>query len=692
MEWIVPFELKLKDNMMILQGIRPVDSTFVIVDIDEKSLSEIGQWPWPRDQVAQLINQLADLDVGMIGLDVVFAEADNSSPQRIFDRLGLSTEIELPDFDIMLAEAVANTPTILGYVFIQNPDPLPPGLAPASRAIIVERNKPDISYLFKPYRAVLNIPAVQNAAFSSGYFNTLPDQDGLVRSIPLVMEYDGILYPSLSLEMMRIALGESRLTIDYEAHGVDAIYLGDIRIPTDPFGRMAVNFRGPAFQYHYISASDIMFQRVDKSDLMGKVVLIGTSAAGLLDLRATPFDSVYPGVEVHATAMDNILNEDFLAKPMWVLGVDLVSLVILGILVALLLLMLGSVMSFLLASILLALVWFGHYYAFTQGLLLNTLMPLMLIFLLFTFGTLLNYFFESKQKALIKARFAQKVSPAVVEELINHADDLVLEGKQLEVTIFFSDIRGFTSLSEAMGSPQSLIELLNRYMTPMVDVITARQGTVDKFIGDAIMAYWNAPIQIKDHADQALKASIEQILALDTLNQQLKAEDLPQIEIGIGLNTGLAVVGEMGSVGRSDYTCIGDSVNLASRAEGLCKPYAAHIVLTEFTLAALSNCELYKIRFLDKVRVKGKAQPVAVYECFGLENQAWYAYPVEEKMAYEAAQKLYHQADFQQALQSFEQLQSDYPQALYAMYIQRCQHYLQNPPDSFDGVFTLTTK
>lgn len=687
-----PFELKIKDQMMIWRGELPADSAIVIIDIDEQSLKEIGQWPWPRDQVSALLKGLADLEVGMIGLDVVFAEPDNSSPKRVFERLGMQAE-NLPDFDAMLAQTVADTPTILGYVFIQNPDPVAPGKAPASQAIIVERDKPDASYLFKPYRTVLNIPEVQNSAYSSGYFNTLPDTDGVVRSVPLVMEYDGMLFPALSLEMMRIILGENRLTIQYENNGVDSVYIGDLQIPTDSHGRLLLNFRGESYRYEYISATDIIHGRVSAEQIAGKIALVGTSASGLLDLRATPFDNVYPGVEVHATALDNILNQEFIAKPMWVLGADLVSIVFLGLVVGAMLIWLGSIAGFLVATSLFLIIGFGHYYAFTQqGLLLNTIMPMFVLVGLFLLGTVVNYFYESQQKARIKNRFAQKVSAAVVEELINHPSNLVLEGREQEITIFFSDIRGFTNLSERMGSAQALIKLLNRYMTPMVEVITRHQGTVDKFIGDAIMAYWNAPLPIELHADEALQAAIEQIFALEDLNQQLSLEGLPSLKIGIGLNTGLSVVGEMGSLGRSDYTVIGDPVNLASRAEGLSKPYGAQIVLTEFTLSALKDPQQYKIRLLDKVRVKGKAQPVSVYECLGDKHQAWYDYQELEAQRYNQAQEAYHQACFDQALRLFEALQDDYPQTLYAMYVERCRHYVENPPHNFDGVFTLTTK
>ena len=693
-DWYQPFEYKLNDQMLVFRGEQPVDPSIVIVDIDEKSLSELGQWPWPRDQVARLLDALTRMGAGMIGLDVVFAEPDNSSPKRVFERLGRDA-VDLPDFDRMLAETIARTPTITGYVFIQNPDEIEPGRLPTSRATILERNKPEQSYLFQPYRAVLNLPVIQDNAYASGYFNSVPDADGVVRSVPLVMQYEQMLFPALSLEMMRVMTESRRIEVNYENNGVSHVSLGGLAIPTDANGQMLINFRGPAFSYPYISATDILNGDVSEGALAGKIVLLGTSASGLMDLRATPFDSVYPGVEVHASAIDNMLNQDFLAKPMWTLGADVVTLLVGLVLIGLALMFTGSLVSF--ATVLIAILGLivGHYYLLiAHGLILNTVVPWASFLMLFGLGTVINYFFESRQKAKIRKRFAQKVSSAVVDELINHADDVSLEGKEQEVTLFFSDIRGFTTLSEQMGSARALIDLLNRYMTPMVDIITKRQGTVDKFIGDAIMAYWNAPVEIDQHADEALTASVEQILALEDLNQTLARDDLPRIDIGIGLNTGVAVVGEMGSVGRSDYTCIGDPVNLASRAEGLCKPYSAKIVLTEFTVSALAHPDRFQMRFLDKVRVKGKSQPVSIYECLGFvqNDQAWYTMSVEERNLFDRAQTDYHQGCFAEALEGFRQLQTRWPQPLYDMYQSRCEHYVAHPPGSFDGVFTLNSK
>ncbi|KUJ73063.1 adenylate cyclase [Thiomicrospira sp. WB1] len=693
-DWYQPFENKLNDQLLVLRGVQPVDPNIVIVDIDEKSLKARGQWPWPRDQVAELLRKLTGLGAGMIGLDMVFAESDNSSPKRVFERLGRETD-GLPDYDQRLAEAIAETPTITGYVFIQNPDGIDPGRLPTSRAMILERDKPAQSYLFQPYRAVLNLPILQESAYASGYFNSVPDADGVVRSVPLVMQYEQMLFPALSLEMLRVISGQRRIEVQYEHQGVNSVSMGPLHVPTDANGQMRLNFRGPAFSYPYVSAVDVLEGEVVPADLAGKIVLLGTSASGLMDLRATPLDSVYPGVEVHATAIDNMLNQDFLAQPMWTLGADVVTLLVGLMLIGLALMFTGSVLSFVVALTLIAGLVVAHYYLLvSQGLIFNTVVPWAAFVMLFGLGTVINYFFESRQKAKIRKRFAQKVSPAVVEELINHADDVSLEGKEQEVTLFFSDIRSFTTMSEKMGSARALITLLNRYMTPMVEVITKRQGTVDKFIGDAIMAYWNAPIEVEQHADEALTASVEQILALEDLNQTLAQDELPRIDIGIGLNTGVVVVGEMGSVGRSDYTCIGDAVNLASRAEGLCKPYSAKIVLTEFTVSALAHPDRFQMRFLDKVRVKGKSEPVSIYECLGFaqNDQAWYTMAQEERTLFDQAQMDYHEGRFSKALEGFRQLQTRWPQPLYDMYQSRCKHYVKHPPESFDGVFTLESK
>jgi len=419
---------------------------------------------------------------------------------------------------------------------------------------------------------------------------------------------------------------------------------------------------------------------------------LGTSAAGLLDLRSTPFDSVYPGVEVHATAIDNILNQNFLQSPSWIVGVDIVDILLSLSITFVLLLLPGALMSFFFLTLFLVLMFLLHYYVMMdKGFLLNTFFPLVGISILFVIGESINYFFEMKQKDRIKRKFATKVSAAVVEELIEHADEHLFSVKEKEITILFSDIRDFTSISEQLGSAKMLIQLLNEYMTPMVDIITKYKGTVDKFIGDAIMAYWNAPIDVKNHADKALQSAIEQIFALENLNKKLTQEKKPNIRIGIGINTGVSVVGEMGSTGRSDYTCIGDAVNLASRAEGLCKPYGSSIILSEFTKNALQEKE-YLFRELDTVRVKGKKKPITIYECMGYKNKYWVNFNEENNKIYIQALQHYKNAHFKEALQLFEKLNSLNEEKLYKLYIERCEHYIKHKPENFDGVFTFITK
>lgn len=356
-----PFEYKIKDLMLQSRGEIMGDDNIVIVDIDEKSLKTLGQWPWSRDKVAKLLQNLSDFGAAIIGLDVVFAEADNSSPQHILKQFGLPYE-NLPDYDAILAQTITQTPTVMGYVFALTPDFIEPEGHPKSSAIIIEHERPAHSSLIKPYRAILNIPLIQQKAYSSGYFNTIPDNDGIVRSIPLVMEYDGVLYPSLNLEMIRISLGEKKINIVYDERGVSQIEIGEHIIPTDFYGRLMVNYRGSQHSYEYISAVDVYNNHINPLQVKDKIVLIGTSAAGLLDLRSTPFESVYAGVEVHANAIDNILHQDYIAKPIWTVGVDIISLFVVCFITLAILLLPSALFSFIALVVLNLCIIFIHYY------------------------------------------------------------------------------------------------------------------------------------------------------------------------------------------------------------------------------------------------------------------------------------------------------------------------------------------
>ncbi len=707
----LPFEYKIKDLMFKARGELKGNENIIIIDIDEKSLKELGQWPWSRDKVAHLLQNLSEYGVGIVGLDVVFAEPDNSSPKKVFQKMGLKSD-DVIDYDDVLGDTIAQTPTIVGYVFALNDDGIAPEGRPKSSAVIIEQNKPENSYLIKPHRAILNVSQIQKNAYSNGYFNTVPDSDGIVRSIPLVMEYNGVIYPSLSLEMMRLVLEQTKITLQYDERGISQILLGELAIPTDFYGRMLVNYRGPQNSYRYISASDIYYKRVDALHVEGKIALLGTSAAGLLDLRSTPFDSVYAGVEVHANALDNILNKEFISKPIWAVGVDLLSIGLIVLITFALLLVPSALASFAILVVLNASVIGTHYYLMVyEGILLNTILVLFALNVLFVLGQAINYFLEIKQKEMIKGKFASKVSPAVMNDILSSEGD-VLEGKEREITVFFSDVRNFTNISEAMGNPKKLIALMNTYMDPMTEIIIKSGGTVDKFIGDAIMAYWNAPTDVENHADKAVSASLEQLHRLNELNASIRQNSefesvvkmadkkgVPVIDIGIGLNTGVAIVGEMGSSGRSDYTVIGDPINLGSRLESLCKYYNSKLNISHFTKAQLKG--KYILRFLDLVTVKGKSEPVEIWQVHdfldapdlldGVSKEVLLA----ELEEYHRAIALYKNASFKEALLLFEALNAlptKTNQAIYALYCERCEHYIEYPPTEFNGVFVHATK
>lgn len=615
---LILLENIIKDSMFVVRGDAPKDDRVAIIDIDEKSLKHLGQWPWSRNILAQVIENLTNAQVAAIGMDVLFAEEDISSPNKVLEKLDLNISTSLPDFDQIFANSIQNSPTVTGFIFSMKDDGVKPDKDPRTKAVIIERNRPKESFLPTAYRPILNTKKIEKSSYSSGFLNNVPGFDGVVRSVPSVISYDGVLYPSLSMEILRLVFGAKRIVVQYQENGVEHIVLGDVKIPTDIYGHIRVNFTGYTPSYPYISASDIYNNTFKKEQVEGKIVLLGTSSAGLYDLRSSPFDIILPGVEVHAHLIDNVLNSNFISKPQWSLAVDYASILVFGLIAFLTLLVHRVFISIVAAFFSLGLILSLHYFfMFKMGIIFNSVMLIIEIIVIYFLGIVINYIFEYRQKEMIKTKFANKVSREVMEDIVNSAETLTLKGDMKEISIFFSDIRGFTTISESMESPHKLIEFLNSYMTPMTDIIIKNKGTVDKFIGDAIMAYWNAPRKLENHADFALKSAIEQIKALKDLNVSLKEKNYPTIDIGIGLNTGECVVGEMGSVGRSDYTCIGDSVNLASRLEGLNKKYKTNIILSEFLLNKLSNPQAYKIKELGSEKVKGKNESVKIYTCYG---------------------------------------------------------------------------
>ncbi len=708
---------RLRDYMFILRGDIEDSDNIVIIDIDNKSLKEVGQWPWGRDVVSELLINLTNSGVGLIGFDIVFAEEDRTNPTKILNKYNIKTEKEILDSDKYFASIIAQTPTILGYQFQLSQDDFAEQRTPDIPAIFIEKNiQNNQDLVIKAYGTILNIPAIQQNSYSSGFFNNVPDESGVVRSVPLIIKYENQIYPSLALEIVRVISNRKKVFINYDENGVVNVQIGDFLIPTDRYGRAIVNFRGGAKSFKYISAVDILNNNFDKKDIEGKIVIIGTSAAGLLDLRATPFESVYPGVEVHANIIDNILTQDFIHKPSWVDGLNILHIFLLSFIIIMLIAYLPLIIAL---SIITVLVVSDLYLIFvslfTYGLILNILFPLITIIISSISAITLNYFLEQKQTKAIKNKFASKVSKEVMESLIANPDNNTFAAMEKEVTVFFSDVRGFTNISESMPNAKVLIEFMNEYMDPMTDIIINQHGTVDKFIGDAIMAYWNAPGDVPDHADRAVIATMEQLHMLDQLNEKFEKDErfvdvvkmskdkgVPVVDIGIGLNTGVVIAGEMGSSQRSDYTVIGDPINLGARLESLCKFYNSKCNISNFTKEKINN-ENYIFRFLDLVTVKGKKEPIEIWQIhdYNRDESLHKLYAVskqrllEELEQYHHGVDLYKQAKFQEALEIFTSInnwEDKTNNAIYDIYIQRCEHYIQEPPKNFNGVFVHTTK
>ncbi len=677
------FDSRLRDFMFIIRGELPKNENIVIVDIDEKSLQEYGQWPWSRDVIANLLYRLSEAGVGIVGLDIVFAERDRTSPHLLISKFPeLSQKLE--NYDEILATALTQTPVVGGYVFTfektnEKNSPMIP-------AVFIEKNMKKETIL-KPKGVVLNIEILQDSFYSSGFFNNTPDNGGMIRSIPLVMKYEDVLYSSLALEMIRIYSQATKVKVLGDEAGVRSIEFGKFKIPTDRVGRLTVNFRGKSKYFKYISAFDILNGSFDREDIKGKFVLVGTSAVGLFDLRSIPFDSAIPGVEVHANAIDNILTGDYLHQPA---DMILYDLIILWLIIFIFLFIFSFVNSWLIlpfATVLLyGLFEFFYILLFTYGIVLNLLFPLIAYFLTLILSEGIDYAIASRQKEEAKRMLGKKVSPAVMEYLLKHSQEDLVAPRNIEATILFSDIRSFTSISEKIASPDKLIQMLNTYMTPMVNNIVNHQGTIDKFIGDAIMAYWNAPVLVKDHADKAVTSAIEQIETLVEVNKEIFPKYDITIAIGIGVHTGLVTAGDMGSLGRSDYTIIGDNVNLASRLEGLTKQYGVEILISHSTFLLLKNS--YKIRPIDLVEVKGKSKAVEIHEVICSNKNI----SNKELETYKSATLLFRNARVQEAYKLYQSLQKQNPSILYEHYINRCRLFLDNPSLVFTPILKMTTK
>ncbi|MBN2823928.1 MAG: adenylate/guanylate cyclase domain-containing protein [Campylobacterales bacterium] len=676
---------RLRDFLFLVRGELPKSDSVVIVDIDEKSLDKLGQWPWQRDIFANLLYKLTDAGAQVIGLDIVFAEEDRTSPHRFATKFpNLANQLE--NYDEYLAKCLAQTPVVGGFTFLFH-EKSNETHTPNIPAVFMEKGLKNNNEIPVPDGIVLNIPILQNAMQTSGFFNNIPDLGGMITHVPLIMKYDGVIYPSLALEMFRAKMGEQVVKIVGDDIAVDHILIGNYKIPTDLAGRLVLNPRGAQRHFKYISVADIFDDKFDKKDIEGKFVLVGTSAMGLFDLRAIAYDNAIPGVEIHANVIDNILTGDFLHKSADTANYDLIIIWVLTFITVLIFSLINSTLVLPLA-LLIGYGLFELFYTilFDYGLVLNLLFPAVAFILSIVISLMVDYIVSSRREQEAKRMLGKKVSPAVMNFLLENSKDDLVKSREVEASVFFSDIRSFTTISEKIGSPDRLITMLNEYMTPMVESIINHQGTIDKFIGDAIMAYWNAPLQIENHADMAVRSAIEQIDMLEAINQKITPVYDVTINIGIGVHTGLVTAGDMGAQGRSDYTIIGDNVNLASRLEGLTKQYGANILITKATYEKLTG--KYKIRPIDLVEVKGKSQAVEIFEVVCSNKNI----SDDELKRYEEGIESFREGKVQEAFEIFTELNTKRECILYEMYINRSKYFIDHPKIEFNPILKMTTK
>ena len=616
-----------------------LDERIVIVDIDEKSLAEVGRWPWSRNKVARLAEELLDKQqVALLGFDVVFAEADESSGLKRLKQLAQNELRDQPgfaerlnqvqaslDYDAVFARSIENRPVVTGYYFTSDRDGRVNGVLPSPvMGADALQGRPIKFTSWNGYGA--NIAPIAKSAPMGGFFNSITESDGVVRSIPLLAEYQGKYYESLSLAMFRALIGLPKITpgfpkekfLDRNYHGLESILLNaggkTLAIPVD--GRVAtlVPFRGKGGvqggSFRYISAADVLANRIEPGALKGKIVLLGTTAPGLLDLRVTPVGETYPGVETHANMISGLLDGNVPVKPDYAIGYEVVILILSGLTLAFVLPMLSApkavATSF---AMITALVVSNFWMYWSSGLVLPLASALVMAVTAFALNMSYGYFVESRSKRELAHLFGTYVPPELVDEMVKDPDSYSMKATTKELTVMFCDMRGFTQMSETM-EPTQLQAVLNSVFSRLTDQIRSNRGTIDKYMGDCVMAFWGAPVNTPDHASLAVKTALEMANAILTLNGEHRAKGLPEITIGIGLNTGTMCVGDMGSDIRRSYTVIGDSVNLGSRLEGLSKTYGVNIVASEATRKLAPE---FAWQELDKVRVKGKDQAVTIF-------------------------------------------------------------------------------
>jgi adenylate cyclase len=726
-------------------GATPIDPRIAIVDIDQRSQEVLGKWPFSRVHFAHLLDALHEGKAKVAAFDVTFSKPDQSSAplralwvdfearrkrgQPVDPRLmaELQKTITLYDADKQFAKSIQNFGTVvLGNFFLHTEAdlrgldsktldeyaneiafysfpsvrPLRPATGKQDRIGLIQKFAPD---RLLPQGTEANLAVLTSAlseeTSSTGFFNVYPDVDGVVRRSNLIIPYgrskdlaDWDIYASLDVQTVRsfLSLPNDQVVLEFGPVGAYGIAFGDkAQVRTDELGRVYINYHGPSYTYPHYSMADVIEHKVPEGAFSGKIVLIGATATGIGDLRTTPFGGLdYPGVEIHANVIDNILHHNFLLRgarqSLWDLALILFFGIPLGIWMALVSprwMGFGMVMIAALVAV--------DYFAFLKGSWLNFTVPAFTLTANVVLVSLYRALIEEKEKRRVRAAFGQYLSPEVVRRLLLNPG--LVEPRKTEITVMFSDIRGFTTISEKLDA-QDLAVFLNQYLSDMTQIVFERRGTLDKYIGDAVMAFWGAPFEEEGHAVLACQTALDMMARIREMQKKWEAEGKPRLDIGIGLNTGVASVGNMGSSLRYGYTALGDSVNLSSRLEGLNKDYGTHILVNESTYLAVQNSG-FTFREVDLIRVKGKLQPVVIYELVAF-SSGLSADTQALLDRFLDARTLYRQRRWLEAQTAFQSIIDQWPDDGPARaYWKRCQDYLfDEPPTNWDGVFTMTHK
>ena len=685
-----------------------------LIDVDDESLNRIGQWPWPRTVIAELIARATNAGAYALVFDMVFAEPDRTSPEQFLSQIGANPELNkiskaigtLPRHDDVLVDVMTQANVVTGFTLTEAKN----DFEPERKAGFSYAGDDPRQYIPEFFGAVTNLNKLEKAAAGNGSFNFIAERDNIIRRVPLLVRKGETLFPTLAMEALRIVQGASTFIVKSsganmtesfgENTGITAIKVGRIEVPTTSTGQAWVHYTRDV-PSRRIPAWQLLEENFDPSRVAGSILFVGPSAAGLKDLRATPLNPVSAGVEVHIQLLEQILLGHFLSRPDWAEGAELIFLISFGIMILILLRQVSAITCAFVAVGGISFAVFASWYLYSQyQWLLDPIGPSLTVGLMFISGTLINFLRTEAEKAQVRGAFSQYLSPALVEQLARDPSRLKLGGETRNMTFLFCDVRGFTTISEQFkGNPQGLTSLINRFLTPMTDIILEKGGTIDKYMGDCIMAFWNAPLDVPNHAFQACSTSLQMYHDLEFLNRDLKAEaerdDRPfhPLKIGIGLNTGDCVVGNMGSEQRFDYSVLGDAVNLASRLESASKNYGANVVVGEQTYDQVKDSHAFLE--LDLIAVKGKTEAVRIFSLAGDKEYAGSPDFQTLKEKHDQMLRDYRAQhwDAAEALIAELRAHKDANATLYDLYEERISDYRSAPPGAeWDGVYVASSK